>query len=91
MSTRERKLKKAAALRYNPESDLAPRVVASGVNEIAERIVEIAKDQGIPVVENPDLVEKLVRLEIYSEIPPELYHVVAEVLAFVYGLGEYGQ
>ncbi|HCZ06530.1 MAG: flagellar biosynthesis protein [Thermotogota bacterium] len=91
MSTRERKLKKAAALRYDPESDLAPRVVASGVNEIAERIVEIAKDQGIPVVENPDLVEKLVRLEIYSEIPPELYQVVAEVLAFVYRLGEYGQ
>jgi len=89
MSTRENQSRKAAALKYDPLSDFAPRVIAKGVNEIAEAIVKIAREHGVPVMEDPDLVEQLIHLEIYSEIPPELYQVLAEVLAFVYGLGEY--
>ncbi|MCD6253880.1 MAG: flagellar biosynthesis protein FlhB [Thermotogae bacterium] len=89
MSTREHQFRKAAALKYDPLSDLAPKVIAKGMNEIAEMIVEIAREHGVPVIEDPDLIEQLIHLEIYSEIPPELYQVLAEVLAFVYGLGEY--
>lgn len=81
-------IKKAAALRYEEEKDIAPRVVASGRGKIAERIVEIAKEYGIPLYEDPDLVELLLKVEVGSEIPPELYKAVAEVLAFVYRLRE---
>ncbi|MCD6462089.1 MAG: EscU/YscU/HrcU family type III secretion system export apparatus switch protein [Thermotogae bacterium] len=88
MDENERR-KKSVALKYNKDVDTAPVVIAKGVGEVAEAIIEIAKEKGIPIVENPELVEDLFRLEIYSEIPEELYKVVAEVLAFVYGMGEY--
>ncbi len=88
MDENERR-KKSVALKYNKDVDTVPVVIAKGVGEVAEAIIEIAKEKGIPIVENPELVEDLFRLEIYSEIPEELYKVVAEVLAFVYGMGEY--
>ncbi|BCJ85235.1 EscU/YscU/HrcU family type III secretion system export apparatus switch protein [Effusibacillus dendaii] len=74
---------RAAALTYNPETDQAPRVVASGQGEIGRKIIEAAKQNGVPVHEDPVLVETLLAFEIGREIPPELYQVVAEVLAFV--------
>lgn len=79
-------LSKAAALKYDEEKDKAPKVVASGRGKIAERIVEIAKEHGIPIYEDPDLVELLLKVDIGDEIPPELYKAVAEVLAFIYRL-----
>lgn len=79
-------LSKAAALKYDEEKDKAPKVVASGRGRIAERIVEIAKEHGIPIYEDPDLVELLLKVDIGDEIPPELYKAVAEVLAFIYRL-----
>ena len=81
--------RKTVALKYDRDVDSAPVVIAKGVGEIAETIIAIAREEGIPVVEDPELVEDLFRLEVYSEIPEELYQVVAEVLAFVYGIGEY--
>jgi len=75
--------KKAVALRYDHEKDTAPRIVASGRGALAENIVAVAKDNEVPLQEDKALVETLIAFEIGKEIPPELYQVVAEVLAFV--------
>ncbi|MCL0037710.1 EscU/YscU/HrcU family type III secretion system export apparatus switch protein [Thermodesulfovibrionales bacterium] len=78
------KRKRAAALRYRPEIDLAPTVVAKGSGNIAEKILQIAKEHNIPLREDPQLVEVLSAIDLHQDIPPELYKAVAEVLAFVY-------
>ncbi|MCD6363226.1 MAG: FlhB-like flagellar biosynthesis protein [Synergistetes bacterium] len=81
-------LRKAAALKYDEREDRAPRVIASGKGKIAEKIIEIAREYDIPIYEDPDLVELLLKVDIGDEIPPELYKAVAEVLAFIYRLRE---
>jgi len=78
--------KGAAALRYHQEQDPAPRIVAKGSGKIAERIIEAAREAGVPVHENPDLLALLMQLDIDDMIPPELYIAVAEVFAFIYRL-----
>ncbi len=78
------KKKMAVALKYKTFEQAAPSVVAKGAGEIAEKIIKIAKENGIPIKEDPDLVETLSRLDLNREIPPELYHVIAEVLAWIY-------
>lgn len=79
--------RRAAALRYDREGgDQAPRVVAAGSGLIADRILEIARESGLPVHEDPALAEALARLELEQEIPPELFVAVAEVLVWAYGL-----
>lgn len=83
---KDKRQRKATALKYNPENDSAPRVTAKGRGLMAERIIEIARKEGIPVNEDPDLVEALIQLNFYEEIPPVLYEAVAEILAFVYKL-----
>ena len=80
------KLKKAVSLKYEPAKDNAPRVTAKGAGLIAERIIELAKKEGIPISEDPDLVGALIQLDFQEEIPPELYRAVAEILAFAYRL-----
>ncbi len=77
------KKKRAAALRYDPERDKAPVVIAKGRGELAERIIELAKREGIPVVEDEGLVEALLKVEVFEEIPPVLYEAIARVLVFV--------
>jgi len=78
------KIKKAVALKYDREKDTAPRVTAKGTGLIAEKIVELAEKEGIPITEDPDLVTALAQLDFHDEIPPELYRAVAEILAFAY-------
>lgn len=78
--------KKAVALRYNKELEAVPKVVAKGTGRVAENIIELAMEHGIPVQSDPDLVEVLSSLKINEEIPPSLYIAVAELLAFVYSL-----
>ncbi len=78
----------AAAIRYDPPGDGAPRVTAKGRGRIAERIIGLAREYGVPIREDPDLVEILSALELGQEIPPECYTAVAEILAFVYGLNQ---
>ena len=80
--------KKAVALRYQGEKDHAPRLTAKGGGLVAKRIIELARTHGIPVKEDPDLVEVLVQLDWHEHIPPNLYQAVAEVLAFVYRLNQ---
>ena len=78
-----KKIKTAVALGYDPNEDGAPRVIASGKGALAEKIIEQAKDNNIPVHEDDKLADTLSRLEIGEMIPPELYEVVAEILVFV--------
>ena len=75
---------KAVALRYDHTTDAAPVVAAKGQGAIAEKIKELAKEYGIPIEENQCLAEYLMALDLYEEIPPILYPVVAEILAFIY-------
>jgi len=77
-------LKQAVALSYAGEKASAPVVKAKGKGATAERIVDIAKQHGVPVHEDAALVEMLAKLDLDQEIPPELYQLVAEVLSFVY-------
>lgn len=78
----KKKIKQAIALEYDP-SDEAPRVIASGRGELAERIIEKAKEADVPIHRDDKLADTLSRLEIGDMIPPELYEVVAEILVFV--------
>ncbi len=75
---------KAAALRYNPQKEQAPRVIARGSGIVAEKILGIARENRVPLKEDKQLVEILSTLDLNQEIPPDLYKAVAEILAFVY-------
>lgn len=77
----------AVALRYKPEEDNAPVIIAKGMDNIALRIVKIAEENGIPAIENRPLARGLYEsVEIGQTIPDKFYGPVAEVLAFVYKL-----
>ena len=81
-----KKKPKAVALKYEKEKDAAPRVVAKGGGSVAEKIIETARVHNVPLHEDKNLVEVLETLDLETEIPPELYRAVAEVLAFIYRL-----
>jgi flagellar biosynthetic protein FlhB len=77
----------AIALKYDQARMSAPIVVAKGANLIAERIKEIARENGVAVVENKPLAQVLYRMvDIAEAIPDNLYQAIAEILAYVYGL-----
>lgn len=77
----------AVAVKYDLDTMDAPRVVAKGQNLIAQRIKELARDAGVPLVENKPLAQTLFKaVEVGGEIPQDLYRAVAEVLAYVYRL-----
>lgn len=81
-------MKKAIAIVYNENDSTAPKVIAGGKGHIAERIIATAREAGIHIQEDANLVELLAQVEIGTEIPTELYQTVAEVLAFVYQMNE---
>ncbi len=82
----------AVALGYEPEKDQAPRVLASGSGYVGEKIIALAQANNVPIHKDPLLAEALSSLEVDTTIPPELYQVVAEVLAYVYRIREkYGE
>lgn len=78
-----RNRKSAAALSYNPDEDHAPKIVAKGRGIVAEKIIELAKKNNIPIVEDPLLVDSLIKLDLYEEIPPHLYEAVAKIVAYI--------
>ncbi|GBF32356.1 flagellar biosynthesis protein FlhB [Desulfocucumis palustris] len=86
MKQEEKNIKKAVALHFDENVDNAPRVVASGKGDMAGRILELARANNVPVHKDPTLVNMLSYVDVGSEIPPELYGIVAEVLVFVYSL-----
>ena len=84
MSARDVSL--AVALAY--EAPGAPRVVAVGRGALGDRIIEVARDAGVPLEHNPVLAEALSTVELESEIPEALYRAVAEIIGFILSAGE---
>lgn len=82
----DRPVKKAAALKYDQAKNMAPRVVAKGKGHIAEQIIQVARENDVPLIEDRNLANVLEAMELESEIPAELYRAVAEVLVFIYRL-----
>lgn len=77
-------LQKAVALYYDGNN--APHVSAKGTGAVAEQIMAIAREHGVPLCDNPSLVDLLVTLELGDEIPEHLYIAVAYIIAFAYQL-----
>ncbi|MFM2045141.1 MAG: flagellar biosynthesis protein FlhB, partial [Pseudomonadota bacterium] len=77
----------AVALKYDPLSMAAPKVLAMGVDHLAMRIREVATENGIPIVENPPLARALyAAADVDAEIPEEHYKAVAQVISYVFKL-----
>jgi flagellar biosynthesis protein FlhB len=77
----------AVAIKYDANAMEAPRVLAKGAQIVAEKIVELGKNNNVPVVQNVQLARAMYRVvEVDQEIPPDLYMGMAEVLAYVYRL-----
>ena len=74
--------KTAVAVAYEP-GERAPRILATGKGEIAEKIIEKAKEHDVPLYKDNKLADTLSKLKIGDAIPPELYEAVAEILFFV--------
>lgn len=72
----------AVAVAYEP-GERAPRILASGKGHLADKIIEKAKEEDVPLYQDNELADTLSKLEIGDMIPPELYEVVAEILVFV--------
>ena len=80
--------RRVVALRYERAREDAPRVVAHGRGRVAETILEFARANAVPVHQDADMVELLGACELGAEISPELYEVVAQLLAFLYRTNE---
>lgn len=78
------KRQEVVALRYDPDQESAPRVLAKGQGSVADRILQLARDNNIPLYEDTDLVQLLSVLDLNAEIPSNLYRALAEVLAHIY-------
>ena len=74
--------KTAVAIEYVP-GEAAPKILATGKGAVADRIIETAKENNVPLYKDNKLADTLSKLKIGDMIPPELYEVVAEILVFV--------
>lgn len=78
------KIQKAAALKYDKSKGGAPKVVAKGKGLTAQKIIELARENDLPIKKDEDLVELLSKVELDKEVPENLYKAVAEVFSFIY-------
>ena len=83
MADEEKKITQAAALSYDPAENDVPILSAFGEGHMAQKIVDVARESGIPVMTEPGLTNLLSKLSVGDEIAPEMYDAVAKVLAFV--------
>lgn len=84
--TKKERRKEAVALKYDVDTTTAPVVVAKGKGQVADNILQKAKDHDVPIQEDPTLVQLLGELDINDSIPENLYNAVAEVFAFIYNV-----
>jgi len=83
MADEEKRIKQAAAISYDPLENDVPILAAFGEGHMAQKIVDVAKESGVPVLPEPGLTNLLSKLGVGDEIAPEMYDAVAKVLAFV--------
>lgn len=89
---KKKKIKQVAALKYSPDKNEAPEIIALGRGEAAEKIIEKAKESNVHIYEDEKLATTLNTFNIGDEIPPELYEVVAGIFSFIKSLDEkYGE
>jgi flagellar biosynthesis protein len=81
------KRKKAAALKYNKAYGV-PVVTAIGFGQVADKILQSASQNDVPIIENSELIETLSSVPVGQNIPPELYEAVAEIIAFIYRIND---
>jgi flagellar biosynthesis protein len=79
-------IKKAIGLKYDTADNNSPTVIAKGFGGLADEIIELAKQNGVMIHEDPYLSDLLARMDLGQEIPEKLYHVIAELIAFSYVL-----
>lgn len=77
----------AVALKYNPDKDNAPVVVAAGNGYLAQKIIELANKNNVPVYQDNSTASILSSFELSTEVPPELYQIIAEIYAYVLKAG----
>ncbi|QOP43353.1 type III secretion system protein [Sulfurimonas sediminis] len=77
---------KAVALKYDKEKNQAPLVSAKGEGKTAQKIIQLAKENGVPLKKDEDLVELLSKVELDKEVPPQMYKAIAEVFSFIYSV-----
>ncbi len=82
----ELKKLRAVAVKYDIKKGKAPKIIATGKGVLAEQILRLAEDHKVPFFEDQSLTDLLAKLDLNDDVPPELYTLVAEVLAFVYQL-----
>lgn len=85
MAKHENERRRAVALAYQ-EGDRAPRVIAKGYGELAEQVIAEARRHGLQIHDAPQLIGLLMRVDLDERIPPALYRVIGELLAWVHGL-----
>ena len=76
-------MKKAAALKYELGENVSPELIAKGKGEVAQKILNLAKEHDISIFENKALVDSLLNIDIHQEIPPRLYQAVAELFSWL--------
>lgn len=86
MSEKKSSVKSAVGIQYQEGEKTAPTIIAKGFGDLAEEIIEVAKASGVLIHEDPYLSQFLNQLDLGQEIPDELYHVIAELIAFSYVL-----
>ena len=84
--TDKNKKNSAVSLKYDSRVNKSPLVTAKGTGFVADKIIALAKENNVPIKEDPDLVQLLSQVDLNHEIPSSLYKVVAELLSFVYKL-----
>ena len=83
MADEEKRITQAAAITSDPAENDVPILAAFGEGHLAQKIVDVAKESGVPVMPEPGLTNLLSKLSVGDEIAPEMYDAVAKVLAFV--------
>ena len=76
----------SVAIKYDPDTMDSPKILAKGADHVAMRIREIARENEIPLVENPPVARLLHKLDLGASVPEEMFKAVAEILAHVYSL-----
>jgi len=83
MNNNEKTITRAAAISYDPAANDVPILAAFGEGYLAQKIVSVAKESGVPILPDPSLSSMLSRISVGDEISPEMYEAVAKVLVFV--------